>query len=94
MIAHTTDRPDFETPEQAAAAIRNGRLGYALAVRNAAGRWQAYAAHLPLTKDGAITSARAAIVLAGDASRVAVVGADGKRLHVPTPRAAKGAPSK
>lgn len=38
--------------------------------------------------------ARVALATAGDASRVAVVGPDGKRLHVPTPRAAKGAPSK
>lgn len=90
------DRPpavDHETAELAAAAVRKGRDGFILAVRNPAGRWVAFGDYVCTTRDDARMKARAAMAEAGDPSRVAVVAADGTRLRVPTPRALKGAPT-
>lgn len=82
----TATAPTYETPEEAAAAVRNGRPGYVLTVRNPSGRWVGHGAYLATTKGDALVSARNAIVTAQDPERVAVVDERGQRLHVPTPR--------
>ncbi len=85
-----------DTPEQAAAAVRNGRPGYLLTVRGPTGRWVAHGVYVASTKGDAITTARAAMLVARDASRVAVVDEHGQRLRVPVPqelRAKKAAPT-
>lgn len=84
-----TSQPGFDTPEQAAAAVRNGRAGYVLTIQRPGGLWVAFGEHVCTTKEDARAKARAAILQARDASRIAVIGTDGKRLSMPTPRALK-----
>ena len=89
-----TTAPDFDTPEEAAAAVRNGRAGYVITVYTNARRWIAHREYLPPTKGDATVNARNAMVTAGDACRVVVIGPDGARVHIPAPRELKkGAPT-
>lgn len=76
----------YSTPEEAAAAVRHGRQGYALCTRTPAGQWVAFEAHISTTKDEARMYARAAMAKALDPARVAVVDERGERLHVAAPR--------
>lgn len=77
---------DHTTPEEAAAAVRNGRAGYILAVSTPAGRWTAFGDYVATTKEDARMKARVAMVKAGDPSRVVLVDEHNQRLHVPAPR--------
>ena len=77
---------DYATPEEAAAAARNGRGGYILTVQTPTARWRAFADTTYTTKGDAIMCARVAMARAGDASRVVLLDAGNRRVHVPAPR--------
>lgn len=49
----TTDRPEFNTPEEAAATVRNGRAGYVLTLYTPARRWVAFGDYVATTKEDA-----------------------------------------
>lgn len=74
------------TPEEAAAAVRNGRPGYLLCTRGPTGLWAAWAERAYTTKSEALMVAQCAILRARDPARVAVLDARGQRLRVPVPR--------
>lgn len=86
------------SPEEAAAAVRRGRPGHVITVHHGAGRWSAFADHVPITKSDAATLARAAMTATRDANAVVVIGPNGARVHIPAPqhlgrpRPAKGGP--
>lgn len=75
-----------ETPEEAAAAVRNGRPGYLLCIQGPTGHWAAWAERAYTTKGEALMVAQCAILRARDPARVVVLDARGQRLRVPVPR--------
>lgn len=84
----------YPTPEEAAAATRNGRPGWIVCIRLRAG-WRAAYADPYLTKGAVLAAVRAALLCAPGGyppipdTCVAVIGADGERLPIPRPRPRK-----
>jgi hypothetical protein len=78
-----TTQTRYPTPEEAAAAVRDGRPGFILCIRGlASGMWTGMPDPLYETAEEASRVAVAAMVRINDTARVAMIGPDGSPLPV------------